>query len=207
MTCRTFLGLASRDRMKGGGYRYAEGLIGKFGKLAKASDNRCCLNKVKLELPNGTEGRLSRDKRNALQVAVVEEFGPRFAPGARLLFCGSATKDRVICATDQLATLRVGITEYEKLPDIVLYSPEKNWLFLIEAVTSHSPVNRKRRDELESMLAMCPAQRIYVTAIPERADFDKYLDDIAWETEVWFADTPDHMVHFNGRRPPEPYRR
>jgi len=163
------------------------------------------LKKVKLKLPKGAIVRLSPDKHNALQVAVVKEFGPRFAPGARLLFLGNTTKKHVICATDQLAALSIGIAEYEKLPDVVLYAPEKNRLFLIEAVTSHGPVNPQRRDELESMLATCPAHRIYVTALIERADFGDYLDDIAWETEVWFADNPDHMVHFNGRRLPEPY--
>ena len=164
------------------------------------------MKKVKLKLPTGAVVRLSRDKRNALQVAVVEEFGPRFAPGARLLYFGSTTKKDVIRATDQLAVLGIGITEHEKLPDVVLYEPKKNWLFLIEAATSHGPVNQRRRDELESMFAMRPVRCVYVTVLTERADFGKYLDDIAWETEVWFADNPDHMVHFNGRRLPEPTR-
>ena len=164
------------------------------------------MKKVKLKLPTGAVVRLSRDNDNALQVAVVEEFGPRFAPGARLLYFGSTTKKDVIRATDQLAALGIGIAEHEKLPDIVLYEPEKNWLFLIEAATSHGPVNQGRRNELESMVAICPAHCVYVTVFMERADLGKYMDDIAWETEVWFADNPDHMVHYDGRRLPEPYR-
>ena len=165
------------------------------------------MKKVKLKMPTGTVVRLSRGKHNALQVAVVEEFGPRFAPGARLLYFGDTTKKHVICATDQLAALSSGMTKNDKLPDIVLYSPEKNQLFLIEAVTSHGPVNPSRRDEIESMLAECSAQRIFISAFLEKTDFGKYLPDIAWETEVWLADSPNHMIHFNGRRLPEPYER
>ena len=37
-------------------------------------------------------------------------------------------------------------------------------------------------------------------AFPDRAEFRKNAADIAWETEVWIADNPDHMIHFNGDR-------
>jgi len=171
-----------------------------FGEREKAYNKERRLKKVKLKMPTGTVVRLAPDKHNALQVAVVEEFGPRFAPGATLLYMGNATKKHLICETDQLAALRSDITDNEKLPDIVLHEPEKSRLFLIEAVTSHGPVDPKRREELESMFALCPAHRIYVTALFETTDLSTYLDDIAWETEVWFADTPDHMIHFNGKR-------
>ena len=83
----------------------------------------------------------------------------------------------------------------------------RNWLFLIEAVTSHGPVNAKRHAEIESMLAKCPAERVYVTAFLDKADFRKYAADIAWETEVWIAETPDHMIHFNGPKFLGPYKR
>ncbi|MFS2517149.1 MULTISPECIES: BsuBI/PstI family type II restriction endonuclease [Parabacteroides] len=26
------------------------------------------------------------------------------------------------------------------------------------------------------------------------------MADIAWETEVWIAENPGHMIHFNGDR-------
>jgi hypothetical protein len=32
-----------------------------------------------------------------------------------------------------------------------------------------------------------------------------YLDKISWETEVWVADSPTHMIHFNGERFLGPY--
>jgi hypothetical protein len=181
--------------------------VRKFGQLAKAYNKRRDLQKVKLELPTGAVVRLSPGKHNALQVAVVEEFGPRFAPGARLLYLGDAAEKQLICAAEELAKLRIGMTEQDKLPDVVLYDVKKNWLFLVEAVTTHGPVNPKRHAELETMLSGCPAQRVYVTAFLNRGDFRKYAADIAWETEVWLAESPDHMVHFNGPKFLGPFNR
>ena len=184
-----------------------EEFIQKFGQLERAYNKRRDLQKVRLDLPTGVAIQLSPGKHNALQVAVVEELGPRFAPGAKLLYLGDTAKKHIVYATDELAKLSIGITEHDKLPDIVLYDPKKNWLFLIEAVTTHGPVNPKRHAEIETMLAACPAERVYVTAFLDKADFRKYAADIAWETEVWIAETPDHMIHFNGPKFLGPYKR
>jgi len=113
----------------------------------------------------------------------------------------------MVCDTETLAALRIAVTEHDKLPDVILYDAQRRWLFLMEAVTSHGPVNPKRHAEIERMLAECPAERVYVTAFLDRSDFRRYAADIAWETEVWIAESPDHMVHFNGPRFLGPYQR
>ncbi len=184
-----------------------EKFVQKFGQLEKAYNKRRDLQKVKLELPTGATLQLSPGKHNALQVAVVEELGPRFAPGAKLLYLGDTAKKHVVCEVDDLAKLKIGITEHDKLPDVVLYYAKKKWLFLIEAVTTHGPVSPKRHAEIETMLSACRAERVYVTAFLDKADFRKYAADIAWETEVWIAETPDHMIHFNGPKFLGPYKR
>jgi hypothetical protein len=107
---------------------------------------------------------------------------------------------------DQLDRIGVPITEHDKLPDVVLFDPARNWLFLIEAVTSHGPVSPKRHREIEAFLKGCKAERVYVTAFLAIGDFRKYAADIAWETEVWIAATPDHMIHFNGPKFLGPYK-
>ena len=98
-----------------------------------------------MKLPKGTVARLSHDKHNALQIAVVKRFGPRFAPGARLLYLGDTAKNNAICATDELAKLNIDIKKHEGLPDIIVYAPQENRLFLIEAATAHGPIGPKRR--------------------------------------------------------------
>jgi len=115
-----------------------------------------------------------------------------------VLYIGDTAKKHAVFEREQLTKLGVPITEHDKLPDIVLYHAKKRWLFMVEAVTSHGPVSPKRHREIESFLGNCPAERVYVTAFLSIADFRKYAADIAWETEVWIAATPDHMIHFNG---------
>ena len=183
-----------------------ETFIGKFGELQEAYAKRRELEEVKLTLPDGAEAFLSPGKHNELQVAIIEELGPRFAPGSRVLYVGDTAKKHVVCDTETLTELNIGITEHDKLPDVVLFDQKKNWLLLIEAVTSHGPVSPKRHAEIEAMLANCPADRIYITAFLSRADFRTYAADVAWETEVWISESPGHMIHFNGPKFLGPYK-
>lgn len=180
--------------------------IERYGSLKVAYEKQREAHRVPLQLADGTTVYLSPGEHNTLQVSIIEEFGPRFAPGAAVLYVGDTAKKHVVCATEELGRLGVPITEHDKLPDILLYQPEKNWLFLIEAVTSHGPVSPKRHREIEALLVDCPADRVYVTAFLSIADFRKYAADIAWETEVWIAATPDHMIHFNGPKFLGPYK-
>jgi type II restriction enzyme len=103
-------------------------------------------------------------------------------------------------ATEQLIKLGIPVTEHDKLPDIILYLPPQNWLYLIEAVTSHGPMTPKRIVELKGMLSNCNAGKIFVTAFLSFTEFRKQLRNIAWETEVWIAEEPEHLIHFNGDR-------
>jgi type II restriction enzyme len=157
-------------------------------------------HKVPLRLASGEEYHLSPGEHNELQAAVVEEFGPRFAPGARLLYLGDAENKTLIFDKTGFDELRIPVSSHDKLPDIVFYDETRNWLFLIEAVTSHGPISPKRHFELEEMLKECSAGRVYVSAFPDFATFKNFLTEIAWETEVWLAEMPEHLIHFNGDR-------
>lgn len=148
----------------------------------------------------GNEYYLSPGAHNEVQSAVVEEFAPRFAPGGKLLYIGDAEDKDLYVNTAGLEALKLPITEHSKLPDIVISDEKRGWLFLIEVVTSHGPVSAKRVVELEEFTKDCPYGIVYVTAFPNAKEFKKLVDDIAWETEVWLSDTPDHMIHFNGDR-------
>ena len=92
-----------------------------------------------------------------------------------------------------------------KMPDVVLHFIAKNWLLLVESVTSHGPVDGKRHAELAKLFANATTGLVYVTAFPTRAIMSRYLREIAWETEVWVADAPSHLIHFNGARFLGPY--
>lgn len=155
---------------------------------------------VPVKLADGREFALSPGKHNQVQAAVVRDFAARFAPGATILYLGDTAKKTLIIEEDVLRELCVPITEHDKLPDVLLYDGTRNWLFLIEAVTSHGPVSPKRKVELEKALRSCSAERIYVSAFPDFKEFRRHIDNIAWETEVWIVENPDHMIHFNGAK-------
>ena len=168
------------------------------GALLELYQRRRRMREIPVRTSSGEEIRLSPGRHNRLQGQVVTDFGPRFAPGSTLLYLGDAANKLLHLDRDKLAHLGVPITEHDKLPDVVLYDEERNWLFLVEAVTSHGPVSPKRVEELEVTLKDCVATRLYVSAFPDLRQFKQHVDKIAWETEVWIAEIPDHLIHFNG---------
>lgn len=155
---------------------------------------------VVVKLAPGTMLRLSPGEHNRLQASVVHEFLPRFASAARVLYLGDTDHKSLHVDDYALGALGVPVTKHDKLPDVVLYDEVRSWLFLIEAVTSHGPVSPKRHAELENTLQACKAGRVYVSAFPAFREFKKYAAHIAWETEVWIAEAPDHLLHYNGDR-------
>lgn len=156
------------------------------------------LRKIPLKLADGTVLKFSPGKHNEVQIAIIKEFAPRFAPGSELLYVGDTAKKDLYMDTKGLAKLGIPINQHSKLPDVVLFDRKRNWLFLIEAVTSHGPVSPKRIIELEKLLKKCKVGKVYVTAFPDLKEFKRHTNDIAWETEVWLVEIPDHMIHFNG---------
>ena len=129
---------------------------------------------------------------------MVSAFGPRFAPGAVLLYLGDAARKLLHLDREKLDRLHIPFTEHDKLPDVVLYDEERDWLFLVEAVTSHGPMSPKRVQELTVTLKDCTSRPLYVSAFPDLRQFKRHVDNIAWETEVWIAEMPDHLIRFNG---------
>ena len=168
------------------------------GTLLEIYQKRRQMREIPVRTSSGEEFRLSPGPHNELQAKVVMEFAPKFAPGALLLYLGDTENKDLHLDNENLDRLGISITEHDKLPDVVFYYEDRNWLFLVEAVTSHGPVSPKRVEELEVTLEGCTAERVYVTAFLDFQEFKRHLEDIAWETEVWVAEIADHMIHFNG---------
>ena len=147
---------------------------------------------------NGRNFTFSPGAHNRLQKAIIEEFAPRFAPSSECLYVGDTTKKDLVKNEDKLRELGFTITLHDKMPDVVLYLEEKKWLYFIESVTSVGPMDPKRIKEIEEMTAGVTVGKIYVTAFLDFKTFKKFSESLAWETEVWIADMPDHMIHLNG---------
>ncbi len=155
---------------------------------------------VPVTLPSGKRLILSPGKHNELQRQVIEGFAVQFASGAQALYVGDTAKKHLHIDQPTLSALGFPTTQHDKLPDIVLHCPLRETLYLIEVVTSHGPVSHKRHLQFENLLKNCKAKRVYVSAFPDLREFKRHIQDIAWETEVWIAEIPDHMIHFNGDR-------
>jgi hypothetical protein len=167
--------------------------------IAKYSRERK-MSRVPEKLPDNSILHLSPGKHNEVQAAIVEEFASRFAQGSVLLYLGDTENKDLYVDKENLEKIGILITEHSKLPDVVIYDESKNWLYLIEAVTSHGPMSPKRVFELEEFLKDCNTGKIYISAFPDFSEFKKHTNHIAWETEVWIMEFPEHMIHFNGDR-------
>ena len=163
------------------------------------------MKKLPVKLATGDSIRLSPGDHSELIKAIIEEFAPRYVPGGVLIYAGDTGNKWGYFDKELLAKLGVAVDGHGKMPDVVLYFPGREWLLLVESVTSHGPVDGKRHAELGRLFAKTEAGLVYVTAFPSRAIMSRYLSDIAWETEVWCADAPSHLIHFNGERFLGPY--
>ena len=166
--------------------------------LKEMLDRKRELERIPVKLPSGVEVRLSAGEHNELQRDIVQEFLPRFGFGAEVLYLGDTTDKYLIREDEKLRAIGFFELEHEELPDVVAYSAEKNILLMIEAVHSFGQMGEIRVKKLKDKLKDCKAKLIFVSAFENKKIFRKFSEGIAWESEVWIADAPDHMIHFNG---------
>jgi hypothetical protein len=147
--------------------------------------------------------QLDPGEHNSLIKAILDEFAPYFAPGSVPIYARDTLGKPF--GENRLAQLGVSVAAHAQMPDVVLDDPKNNRLFLVEAITENGLVNANRRKELTRLFANASPHLIYVTAFPNRAIAGRYFPNIAWETGVWAADAPAHLIHLNGSRFLGPY--
>ena len=147
---------------------------------------------------NGVDFQVSAGKHNELQRAIIEEFAPRFAPHSECLYVGDTTEKDLVKNVYKLGKLGFQITLHDKMPDVVLYREDKNWIYFVESVTSVEPMDSKRILEITEMTKNVTAGKIFVTAFLDFKTYKRFSETLAWETEVWIAEMPEHMIHLNG---------
>ena len=162
-----------------------------------ASKKKMTMKPVKI---NGLNFSFSAGKHNELQKAIIEEFAPRFAPNSECLYVGDTIEKDLVKNVDKLEKLGFEITLHDKMPDVVLYREDKDWIYFVESVTSVGPMDPKRILEIKEMTKDVKAGKVYVTAFLDFKTYKKFSEELAWETEVWIAEMPEHMIHLNGDR-------
>lgn len=175
------------------------------GALGKLRPKEREMALVAVKLPNGKRVPLTAGGQNELVKKIIEDFCPRFTPGGIIVYLGDTGQKQRHLETGYLERLGVTIDEHGKMPDVVVHLKDKDWLVLIEAVTSHGPIGIKRHNELKALFGSARSGLVFVTAFLTRRAMTKYLAEIAWETEVWIAEAPSHIIHFNGERFLGPY--
>ncbi len=163
-------------------------------------------NRVPVQIAQGKKITISPGEHSELIRRIIEDFGPRFAPNSVLVYAGDTGDKWGYFDAALLAKLGVDVDPHGKMPDVVFYCCQRNWLLVVESVTSHGPVDSKRHTELARLFAGAKPGLVYVTAFPNRSVMARYLGEIAWETEVWIAEAPSHLIHFNGERFLGPYK-
>lgn len=158
------------------------------------------LMKVSVTLPGGKRISLSYGAHNDLQKEIIETFLPLFGFGAEVLYVGDTTDKFLHLDEKALKEINFFVLEHDELPDVVAYSHEKNLLYLIEAYHSTGEWNEIRVRKVKRKLkeSGCTADVVFFTAFETKNAFKQKAKDIAWETEVWIAESPEHLVHFNG---------
>lgn len=182
-----------------------EEYLADFQSLVELQREERRMAKIPVRMPSNEIEYINPGGQNKLIKAMVEEFCPRFIPGGRVLYIGDADNKTVHYDKDIFSSLGINLDMHGKMPDLVVYQKDKNWLFLMEAVTTHGPVNPLRKKNLESLFGGSQAGIVYVSCFPNRQVLRSHLMDIAWETEVWLESDPTHMIHFNGSRFMGPY--
>lgn len=182
-----------------------ETYLSSVGTLKKRYAQERRMKRIPVVLAPSEEITLSPGGQNVLVKQIIDEFCPRYTPGGRPVYVGDTDEKWAYFDEEALEALGVRIEAHGKMPDVVVHHIEKNWLVLVEAVTSHGPVDPKRRNELKALFKGSKAGLVFVTAFLTRKAMVKYLDEISWETEVWVAESADHLIHFNGERFLGPY--
>lgn len=166
-------------------------------KLKEIYASRKRVAKIPIKV-NGVEHLLSTGSHNLLQKAVLEEFATRFARQSSCLYVGDSEKRDLFKNEEILKKVHFEVSIHDKMPDVIFYNQALSWLYLVECVTSVGPMSPQRVIELKKMAEKSKAGLVFVTAFPDFRTFKRFAEGLAWETEVWIAEMPDHMIHMNG---------
>lgn len=182
--------------------KYLSGVKTLSAKYAQARE----LEKIPLRVSENFEINLSKGLHNVLIDKIINEFCPHYTPNAKLIYIGDTKKKWAYFNKEELEKLGVTFDNlHGKMPDVIVYYAKKRWLVLIEAVTSHGPIDPKRKIELEELFSKSKAGLVFITAFLDKKSWRSFRDEIAWETDIWIADNPTHLIHMNGKRFLGPY--
>lgn len=144
---------------------------------------------------------LSKSEHNKLQKKILEQLVPLVSKGKpELLYIGDAADRSLLQENDRLDELGIHVlSQSGNLPDIIIYDSQENCVIFIEAYHSTGPFTL---DRVNAIKALCHCREgmeaAFITAFDTTTKMLKHYKEVAWDTEIWSADEPTHLVHKNG---------
>ena len=133
-------------------------------------------------------------RKATLAESFIGKFVPRFTPGGKLVYVRGGNP----CDGAALQNLGMNVDLPGSMPDLIFHDAARDWLFIVECASGKRLIDEMRLEELHRIFSQAKSGLVYVTAFPGRSVMAGYPDHVAWGTHAWFADEPDHMIHFNG---------
>lgn len=139
-----------------------------------------------------------------LTKVIMSEFTTHFASDAECFYLRDSKENVQSSNVVKLKELGFCVSEESKMPDVILYSVDKDWLYLIQSVVNSDVIDEIRFEELKTLTRSVDKQKVFITAFPNSQSFKDNMDRLAWDTVAWIADTPEHMIHFEKHGTLEP---
>ena len=166
---------AALDVIKAYGSRDWTGKLAAFKSMASTLTAQYAkerlMDMVKVKIRKDLQVSLSPGKHNELIRAIIEDMAPRFIPGSTLVYIGDTGEKWGFFDDALSARLGFSVEVHGKMPDVILWQEEKNWLVLVESVTSHGPVDSKRYIELSELFSSVHADKVFISAFPDKRTF------------------------------------
>ena len=129
--------------------------------------------------------------------AVLGKFRRRFAPGSEVLWVSEQRSRLVRLGHSRRNLLELPLPEGIDLPNIVLLQRKLSRMFLVEVIGAGGLLNSTRCAELRRGLRGFRLKLVFITASASRSELRDRLHEIAWQTHVWIANEPNHIIHFD----------
>jgi hypothetical protein len=136
--------------------------------------------------------------RNRVLRAVLKKFQPRFVPHGRVVWGGTVSDETLQGPRRRFSALGLCWPPSPEIPDVVIHDRTRRWLVLVDVAGRRGQLTAKRCESLKQMFHGSGLQLVLVNAFVSRRELQEFFIDCPWWTSAWFADEPEHMIHFDG---------
>jgi hypothetical protein len=131
----------------------------------------------------------------------VQVYAPTFLKAPQVVYVGDTRHKGGYQNRDLMRELNLPIQVTASLPDVILLCEAERWLVVVEVVASSGPVSEARLVQLRQLIQQpltLGYRSRYITAFPSRRVFRRFVEEIAWGTQVWIANEAEQVIAFGG---------